>query len=125
MEVPLGPLLPTGWWEEYTDFSLEHRAPFKPLQGGHGGWAHLGGQQTGQIDLWQHLLAVALPVRFLRFYQFIRGQHLQGGHGWSFHGSCPVLLGTRPTHSLTHSGFSQGLGVLSWRLMEAESQSPA
>lgn len=54
-----------------------------PLRGGHGGWAHLGGQQAGQVDLWQYFLAVALPVRFLRLYQLIRRQHLQGGQGWS------------------------------------------
>lgn len=57
-----------------------------------GGRAHLGGEQAGQVDLREHLLAVALPVGLLGLRQLVRGQDL-GGRGWVSAGARQQPLG--------------------------------
>lgn len=57
---------------------------------GRRGQAHLGGQEASQVDLWEHLLAVALPVGLLGFRQLVRGQHLGGRDSGQSSGWCPA-----------------------------------
>ena len=78
--MPLGPLLLGG--RKNTQTSWSTGPPSSPYKGGDRGGAHLGREQAGQVDLRQHLLAVALSVGLLGLYQLICGQHLQGGQGW-------------------------------------------